>query len=182
MNQDSQPEIEGLRREVARIIDPRAWELEDAGAFQGFPAHCALLLSSLGKADAVLALLSLKEGGGLSSSCTESAALLASQASCSTTPSSTGKEDLGRAWHPIESAPTNGDHLTLWLDIPASARSMGWADAFAVRDCWWLHGRWVHTYRGGPAELDAGYITHWAAPDAEITSGPAGETLDWWRA
>lgn len=95
MNQHSQPEIEGLRERIARVIGPEAWAFHDRHASTpAMRGEIGFEVSrSLAKADAVLALLSLKEGGGLSSSSSESAALLASQASCSVTPSSTGKED-----------------------------------------------------------------------------------------
>lgn len=73
--------------------------------------------------------------------------------------------------------------VTLWLDISPSARSMGWGDAFAVRDCWHEKGHWFHIYRGSPARLERDYITHWTTvPPDDLQNGPALVPLDWWRA
>lgn len=87
-----------------------------------------------------------------------------------------------RPWRPIKSYKgSEGERVTLWLSWGASPLTMGMGDAFAVRDCWRQGGKWVHVYRGGPAELATDYITHYARADAELTSGPRGADLDWWR-
>jgi hypothetical protein len=75
----------------------------------------------------------------------------------------------------------DGVRVTLWLAWGASPLTIGMGDAFAVRDCWREGGRWVHMFRGKPAELASNYITHWRPSDAEPTAGPHGAYLDWWR-
>lgn len=50
---------DNLREEVARRVDPRAWELEDEGAFCGYAQQKAAIAASLAKADAILSLLAL---------------------------------------------------------------------------------------------------------------------------
>lgn len=86
------------------------------------------------------------------------------------------------AWRPIKTFKgAEGERVTLWLSWGASPLTMGMGDAFAVPDCWRQGGKWVHVYRGGPAELETSYITHWAPASAELTAGPRGVTLDWWR-
>lgn len=75
----------------------------------------------------------------------------------------------------------DGERVTLWLSISPSPMSMGMGDAFAVPDCWREGGAWVHEYRGRPTELASHYVTHFAKSGAEITSGPRGAALDWWR-
>jgi len=44
------------REAIARLVDPRAWELEDEGAFAGYAQQRAVIKTSLAKADAILAL------------------------------------------------------------------------------------------------------------------------------
>lgn len=70
------------------------------------------------------------------------------------------EEKKGR-WLKIDSAPRDGTIIDLWLSIYASPLSMGWSDEFGVPDAWWADGKWVHTYRGKPTELQSAYITHW---------------------
>jgi hypothetical protein len=52
------------REAVARIIDPKAWEIHDDGAFSAYPEHQALIAKSLSKADQVISLIG---GSGFSS-------------------------------------------------------------------------------------------------------------------
>lgn len=70
-------------------------------------------------------------------------------------------EEKNEGWEPIKSAPLDGTVVDVWLEIHASPRSMGMGDSFGVPDAWFADGRWVHTYRGKPTELDRSYITHW---------------------
>lgn len=70
-------------------------------------------------------------------------------------------EKKGRGWLPIASAPRDGTIIDLWLNVYASPLSMGIADRFGVPDAWFKDGKWVHTYRGQPTELEIDYITHW---------------------
>lgn len=75
-----------------------------------------------------------------------------------------------------------GERVTLYLSIYASPMSFGWADAFAVADCWRdSDGRWVHLYNGSPTPLQSDYVTHFAPSDAAVKSAPDGSALDWWR-
>lgn len=64
-------------------------------------------------------------------------------------------------WLKIANAPRDGTIVDLWLSIYASPRSMGLSDSFGVPDAWFVDGKWVHTYRGKPTELESSYITHW---------------------
>ena len=77
--------------------------------------------------------------------------------------SDTGRfiEEKGKGWKPIKSAPRDGTVIDLWLEIHASPMSMGWADSFGVPDAWFQDGKWVHTYRGKPTELQTDYIKKW---------------------
>lgn len=70
-------------------------------------------------------------------------------------------EKRGRDWKKIESAPRDGTIIDVWMTIYASPRSMGMADSFGVPDAWFENGKWVHTYRGKPTELERSYVTHW---------------------
>jgi hypothetical protein len=70
-------------------------------------------------------------------------------------------EKKGRGWFPIETAPRDGTVIDLWMSIYASPLSMGMADSFGVPDAWFENGKWVHTFRGKPTELEKHYITHW---------------------
>lgn len=70
-------------------------------------------------------------------------------------------DEKGEGWLDIKTAPRDGTVIDVWLDIHPSPRSMGLGDSFGVPDAWFEGGRWVHTIRGKPTELDAGYITHW---------------------
>lgn len=88
-------------------------------------------------------------------------------------------------WQPIEMAPAEvypHEPVDLWLSVHASPRSMGWADAFRVPDCWrqlvkgaGFTGPWVHNDGSAERELYADYITHFmrapAPPSADITEG-----------
>lgn len=70
-------------------------------------------------------------------------------------------EEKGAGWKSIKSAPRDGSVIDVWLTIHPSPHSMGMGDSFGVPDAWFENGKWVHTYRGKPTELDASYITHW---------------------
>jgi hypothetical protein len=70
-------------------------------------------------------------------------------------------ESRDEGWESIKSAPRDGTVIDVWLEINASPRSMGISDSFGVPDAWFKGGKWVHTYRGKPTELDESYITHW---------------------
>lgn len=76
---------------------------------------------------------------------------------------------------------SDGEKVTLWLAWGASALTMCWADAFAVRDCWREQGQWKHIYRGKPECLGESYILYWLPADAEPETGPRNTPLDWWR-
>lgn len=58
---------------------------------------------------------------------------------------------------------TGFDRVDLWLVIPASPRSMGWADAFRVPDACRRQGKWYYYEGAKEKELEAVYITHWMA-------------------
>jgi hypothetical protein len=71
-------------------------------------------------------------------------------------------------WRPIQTARKHRvigimPKVDLWLQIPASPRSMGMADSFRVPDCWRhiVSGKWVHDHRGEEKEICQEYITHW---------------------
>lgn len=70
-------------------------------------------------------------------------------------------EKKGRGWKPIKDAPRDGTIIDVWLEIHPSPLSMGMGDSFGVPDAWFQDGKWVHTYRGKPTELNSWYITHW---------------------
>mgnify|MGYP001582442452 CR=1 FL=1 len=70
-------------------------------------------------------------------------------------------EEKSGKWKPMKSAPRDGTVVDLWLEIRASPTSMGMSDSFGVPDAWFADGKWVHTYRGKPTELNTAYITHW---------------------
>lgn len=70
-------------------------------------------------------------------------------------------EERGAGWKNIKSAPRDGTIIDLWLEVHPSPLSMGLGDSFGVPDAWFQDGKWVHTYRGKPTELDRSYITHW---------------------
>ncbi len=62
------------------------------------------------------------------------------------------------AWRPIETFVGNDyERVDLWVDVWASPRSMGMADAWRATDCWRQDGKWHD--KGG--ELYQHYITHW---------------------
>lgn len=85
-------------------------------------------------------------------------------------------------WKKIESAPRDGTHFDVFMTVWASPRSMGMADAFMIPDCWFdTTGKLVHIYRGEPTELAERYAQHWAASGKKHKTGPAGETMDYWR-
>lgn len=77
-------------------------------------------------------------------------------------------------WQPIETY--QGDEyglerVDLWLDIPASAASMGWSDSFRVPDAYRRKGKWLHMVGMKEMELVASYITHWMplpSPPSEV--------------
>lgn len=73
-------------------------------------------------------------------------------------------------WQPISTAPRDGTHVDLWMEICASLRSFGMSDSFRVPDCWWSKkGTWDHYFGNGIRSLQSDYITHWlplpAPPD-----------------
>lgn len=76
-------------------------------------------------------------------------------------------EEKRKGWKPIKSAPRDGTIIDLWLEIYASPMSMGMSDSFGVPDAWFADGKWVHTYRGKPTELETSYITHWRPKETE---------------
>lgn len=74
-------------------------------------------------------------------------------------------------WQPIESHDgTELECVDLWLDVPASPRSMGWGDSFRVCDAYRRGANWYHRVGGQELHLATAYITHWKhlppAPDA----------------
>jgi hypothetical protein len=75
-------------------------------------------------------------------------------------------EQKGAGWKTIKSAPRDGAVIDVWLTISASPMSMGMSDSFGVPDAWFQDGKWVHTYRGKPTELDRHYVTHWRSRTA----------------
>jgi len=65
-------------------------------------------------------------------------------------------------WRDIRSFDLPDNHaVDLWLNIYASPRSMGRADAFRVIDCWRDNGKWFHYDGGRQTELFSDYVTHW---------------------
>lgn len=64
------------------------------------------------------------------------------------------------------------EKVDLWLNVPASPRSMGWSDAFRVVECWREDSKWFHIDRSEKAELYGPYITHWmpmpAPPESDL--------------
>ena len=61
-------------------------------------------------------------------------------------------------WQPIETyAGDDYRRVDLWMNILASPRSMGMADAFRVIDAYRLDGVWFDPQ----GKLEARYITHW---------------------
>lgn len=72
-------------------------------------------------------------------------------------------------WIPIDKCPQEEwfapGSVDLWLEITASALSMGWSDSFRVVECWRDNdGNWVHNYNGVTTKLDPSYITHYRIP------------------
>ena len=65
-------------------------------------------------------------------------------------------------WQPIETfqAPER-EEVDVWMNIYASPRSMGWADAFRIPNAYRVKGKWFHLHEGKETELFADYITHW---------------------
>src|SRR5258708_38368127 len=53
------------------------------------------------------------------------------------------------------------DRVDLWLNVPASPRSRGWADAVRVGEAYRKDGKWFHNDNGKETELYSPYITHW---------------------
>lgn len=76
-------------------------------------------------------------------------------------------------WQPIETAPKDDftEKVDLWLQIAASALSLGWSDSFRVVDAFRREGKWVHIQRGEFKEINSTLITHWALRP----KGPNGE-------
>ena len=70
---------------------------------------------------------------------------------------------------PMDTAPKDGTKIDLFLGIPASPRSFGWADSFWVPHCWWDGKGWVHMHRGQPTALDPSYISGWADAGSQQT-------------
>lgn len=65
-------------------------------------------------------------------------------------------------WQPITTAPQEDYvEVDLWLDIPASPRSMGFTEAFRVIECYRKNGKWVHRHNYEEKALYPDYITHW---------------------
>lgn len=69
--------------------------------------------------------------------------------------------DKDDGWQPIADAPRDGTVIDVWMEIHPSPMSMGMSDSFGVPDAWFENGKWVHTYKGRPTELDSNYITLW---------------------
>lgn len=68
----------------------------------------------------------------------------------------------GKGWVSVEKAlPPENKHVTIWVDIYASPRSMGMSDSSPEPDCWLSGGRWVHVYKDKIAEIYHDYVTHW---------------------
>jgi hypothetical protein len=106
------------REAIARIVDPRAWELHDLGAFKDYADQTAAIAKSLAKADAILAL------------------------SAAPTPTQEGKEDgvsvAESGGSPAqEPAKTDGSHAAGWRSIdsapPEQKLLLGYRNS---------HGRW----------------------------------------
>jgi hypothetical protein len=57
--------------------------------------------------------------------------------------------------------PEDRCEVDVWMNIYASPRSMGWADAFRVPDAYRENGKWFHRDRGEVKQLHGDYITHW---------------------
>lgn len=73
-----------------------------------------------------------------------------------------GKPRKRDGWRKVSKfAEADGVVVDVWLTIYASPLSMGFSDSFGVPDAWRDGGKWMHTYRGAPAQLDERYVSHW---------------------
>lgn len=61
----------------------------------------------------------------------------------------------------MKSAPRDGEKIDIWMEIPASPRSMGMGDEFWVTDCWWQTPSWVHAHHGKNEPLHPDYLGGW---------------------
>lgn len=77
-------------------------------------------------------------------------------------------EQKALGWRSMKSAPKDGTRVHLWMEVYASPMSFGMADQFAVPDAWWDGAKWVHEYRGQPAELRSNYIANWMPASQKI--------------
>jgi hypothetical protein len=80
-------------------------------------------------------------------------------------------DELKKAGEPIKTAPFDGTKIDLWLEIPSSATSMGWADQFWVTDCWWQDRCWVHRHHGKDMALNRDYVKRWLPAGTEKPEG-----------
>lgn len=80
-------------------------------------------------------------------------------------------------WRPARrSKPKDGVIVDVWLRWGASALTMGWSDSFGVPDAWRENGKWLHTYRSQPTELNSEFVSHWryrrsGPPASKATAG-----------
>ena len=73
-------------------------------------------------------------------------------------------------WQPISTAPRDGTHVDLWIEIRASLQSFGMGDSFRVPDCWCSdRGTWNYHVGYVIRSLQSDHVTHWmplpAPPD-----------------
>lgn len=65
-------------------------------------------------------------------------------------------------WKPIKTFRKPDRHeVDIWLTVPASPMSFGWADAWRVTEAWRRDGKWFHRHEGKEAEIVSHYVTHW---------------------
>jgi hypothetical protein len=65
-------------------------------------------------------------------------------------------------WKPIKTFRLPDRHeVDIWLQAPASPRSMGWADAWRVIEAYRINEKWFHRQDGKEMEIVTEYVTHW---------------------
>ena len=78
-------------------------------------------------------------------------------------------------WKPISEFDTTrspSERVDLWIDVPASLRSMGMSDTWRVVDAYYKDGKWWHFDQMKQRELVSEYVTHFM----ERPAGPCGST------